>query len=285
MGTTVVKSNEFEKLLEKINAERETEKSSELNVARRLEILKKISSVYFFLRVALKMPYRAISVEELEVAEAKLRTIAQENIKKFWPRFWNALGRETCWNYYLRVGYFVDDYKNMKIFYWSAYPYEYQCYSDDIDRILRSATSRNLVPPNSRALLEEMFEKKYGAGRLLTKNHRSAKYIYRLKKKEERKMDEKMKEKIEEFKARAAIGLLGARIFFQSKVLPKVQEVACQAAAKIEELIAKGNSLEACVRATRARLIKEGLSEKDADAMLQKIVKRAKSQEGGKANE
>ena len=84
-------------------------------------------------------------------------------------------------------------------------------------------------------------------------------------------MDEKVKEKIEEFKARAAVGLLGAKIFFQSKVLPK-----------IEELIARSNSLETCVRATRTRLLKEGLSEKEADAMLQKIVKRAK---GGKENE
>jgi|SRR3989344_7249614 len=96
-------------------------------------------------------------------------------------------------------------------------------------------------------------------------------------------MDEKVKEQIEEFKVKVALGLLGAKIFLQNNVLPKVQEVAGQAATKLEELIARGNSLETCVRATRARLLKEGLSEKEADEIVRKIVKKATK--GEKENE
>jgi len=161
METSVVKSNEFEQLLEKINVEREIAKNSELNIERRFGILKAISSVYFFLRVSLGMPYREISIEEFEVAEARLKLIAQKEAKKFWPRFWNALGVETWWNYYLAHDYFLDSNKKTVIGWWDRYPRSYSFCNKEADKIM-NALSTGTVPPNARELMEAIFEKKYG---------------------------------------------------------------------------------------------------------------------------
>jgi len=161
METSVVKSNEFEKLLEKIRVERVIVQNSELNIERRFGILKAISSVYFFLRVALEMPYRGISLEEFEIAEARLQLIAQKKAKKFWNRFWKALGGTTWWNYYLASGHFQDRNKKTVIGPWKGYPNSYWEFKDEYGKI-NDTYSPKLVPPNASELLEAIFEKKYG---------------------------------------------------------------------------------------------------------------------------
>lgn len=164
-SNVTVKSNDFEKLLEKISAERETEKSSELNIQRRLEILKTISSVYFFMRCGLQMPYRAVSLEELEIAEARLKLIAEQEIKKFWNRFWNALGKKTFWHYYLQFGYFKDQCKQTAIGYWNVYNiWDYYSNNSDFEMAL-ALKDKNAIPPNAKELMEEIFAKKYGAAK------------------------------------------------------------------------------------------------------------------------
>lgn len=157
-----VKSNDFERLLEKISAERETEKHSELNIQRRLEILKSIASVYFFLRCGLKMPYRAVSLEELEVAEARLKLIAEQEVKKFWTRFWGALGKKTFWHYYTKYGYFKNSVKDIFDDRWCGYGYYYL--RENFKEAIRNGGNMTVVS-NAEKLIEEIFAKKYDAGK------------------------------------------------------------------------------------------------------------------------
>ena len=159
--TAIVDQTEFEKLLGKIAVERETARNSELVVARQKEILKTISSVYFFLRSGLKMPFREITLKELEIAQARLRLIAEEEVKKFWPRFWSAFGKETWWHHYLKFGYFDNACKHTVVGYWPSYAYQYRNYSA-IDQILLAADTET-VPENLKALMEEIYKKKYGS--------------------------------------------------------------------------------------------------------------------------
>lgn len=161
-SNVTVKSNDFEKLLEKINAEREIEKHSELNVQKRLEILKSIASVYFFMRCALGMPYRAISLEEFEIAQSRLKLIAEEKIKKFWPRFWHSLGKETFWYYYIKFGYFDGCVKSIFGGMWGGYNYYYLI--ERFYEICKDKFSKT-VTPNAEALMVEIFVKKYGAAK------------------------------------------------------------------------------------------------------------------------
>lgn len=164
-----VKSNDFERLLEKISTEREAEKHSELNIQRRLEILKTIASIYFFLRCGLQMPYREVSLGELEVAEARLKLIAEQEVKKFWTRFWGALGKKTFWHSYLQFGYFSDGYKNVSIGVWYGYNYNYLY--ENFHEATKDRSSR-IVAPNAEELMNAMFAKKYGAGKKESENER-----------------------------------------------------------------------------------------------------------------
>jgi|SRR3989344_3828641 len=159
--TAITNQTEFEKLLGKIAVERETARNSELVVVRQREILKTISSVYFFLRRGLKMPFRSITLEEFEISQQRLRLIAEEEVKKFWPRFWSAFGKKTWWHHYLKFGYFDNSRKNTKVGFWSGYPYQY----DDrfsVDEALKAKDSE-CVSPNLKELMEEMYKKKYGS--------------------------------------------------------------------------------------------------------------------------
>ena len=163
----LVSGSKFENFLAQIISEQETNLNSELNLKRRRDLLKSICSVYLFLRKTIMPWNRELSVEEFEVAKNKLDEMAKEALKKRRHKVLGSIGFKTAWSYYAKFGYFPIKrtpfgnwytkhgwFKRRSPFWNNFNPYSY------IDEYLSSSWS---LPPNARALLDELFQKKFGA--------------------------------------------------------------------------------------------------------------------------
>lgn len=100
--------------------------------------------------------------------------------------------------------------------------------------------------------------------------------------------------KVEEMKGKFALGLFGAKVFVNSVLLPRVQELSAKVRDKADEILEKlsadsarnGASFEESLRTKRETLLNEGLTAKEADEAIEKLVKRtlkkgSKREEGG----
>src|SRR3989338_5307075 len=95
--TAMVKSNDFEVLLEKIAEENAAIKRKKLDDDNLRSIQKSIISVHYFLRIQCGMPQRPLTPEEYKIAENKLREFAQNEVKKPRRRFWLIFGTKSRW--------------------------------------------------------------------------------------------------------------------------------------------------------------------------------------------
>lgn len=102
----MVKSNEFEMLLEKIEKEKELDRESYLNQGCLTGIIKEIMSVYYFLRKRVGMPYRGLTAEEFRVAKNKLDDMARNELKRKIFIFLPFLNKSRAYKYYLKNRYF-----------------------------------------------------------------------------------------------------------------------------------------------------------------------------------
>ena len=180
--TALVSGSRFEELIIKIHKdeeanliklrnEEEANLASKLNQGRRRDLFKSICSAYFFLREVAGMTKRDMALEEFEIVEEKLKEMAKEEAKKFRHKVLKLFGFKTAWLYYNKFGHFhvertpFGNWYKKHPWYKSGFsdPERYSWYVFKPERSINEVGDASVFPPNALRLLNEVFEKRYGA--------------------------------------------------------------------------------------------------------------------------
>lgn len=160
--TALVQSCKFDLLVQKIEQKKEDRLQYIERCNRLRAILKSIMSVYFFLTKKMGMPRTDLSLEDFETAEEKLAELAKEKIKGRWHKFWAKLGIKTAWQYYHEFGFF--HYRNTPFGLWydSATGLDWHNWDTFSPELIAAYSRGYAVPPNSLALMDKIYQKKFG---------------------------------------------------------------------------------------------------------------------------
>lgn len=101
----LVLTTKFEKLMDKINAERNIFDQLCNHECRKESCERSIVSVYQFMLKALRMPERPISFDEYKVAENKMKEVACHNIARILNRVFHPI-KTRRWTMFLKYGAF-----------------------------------------------------------------------------------------------------------------------------------------------------------------------------------
>lgn len=160
--TALVSRSKFEDLIVKIRDEEEMLVASELNQNRQRDLLKSICSVYFFLRKVAGMARRGMTLEEFEIAEEKLKELAQEAMKKSRHKILGAIGFKTAWSYYAKFGYFHIKRTPFGR-WWNWHNWIRRGWGNfNPDEYIKKYSDCYSTPPNAEELLDKLFKKRFG---------------------------------------------------------------------------------------------------------------------------
>ena len=161
--TALVSACKFDTLVQKIEQEKEKrvryhERQNKLRV-----IFKSIVSVFFFLTKKMGMPRTlALSLEDFETAEEKLKELAKEKVKGRHHKFLRKIGFKTAWQYYHEFGFF--HYRSTPFGYWynRATGLDWNDWNIFDPEYIAARGRGYAVPPNARQLMEKIYQKRYG---------------------------------------------------------------------------------------------------------------------------
>ncbi len=167
----LIRNTLFEQLMQEGSKEQDRIVTAATHKKNLADIYRSVISVYFFLRQVTKIPYRPMTLEEYEVGRARLREMAETEVKKLLYRFRFNQG----WAYYLENGYFGTWKQKVppifskfrRIFYHDPYntvPGDwYQ--SNEVTYYYKGSEAgrfKEAVPDNLSEIARVLFEVKYG---------------------------------------------------------------------------------------------------------------------------
>ena len=108
---------------------------------------------------------------QFEIVEEKLKEMAKEEAKKFRHKVLKLFGFKTAWLYYNKFGHFhvertpFGNWYKKHPWYKSGFsdPERYSWYVFKPERSINEVGDASVFPPNALRLLNEVFEKRYGA--------------------------------------------------------------------------------------------------------------------------
>ncbi len=184
-GMSIVRQTNLEKLVARAEESKEKQRKKE-ELARqdnrrkndRERLLRRIASVYFFIRHGLGLAHEAISIEEFEAAEKKLDEMAPEKCKRWiirhpWLALWTvALSNysSSAWHSYKYTGYFSSrskpfdsmGYCNFGNYMPDDYIIESFAKNDSYPHHMETIVMSNsmTIPPNIETLFRELWKKR-----------------------------------------------------------------------------------------------------------------------------
>ncbi len=181
--TKIVRQTALENLLlraqtsqEKQRKQKELEQQKQHEKDQRLRLIRRITSVYFFIRHELGLGHEAITAEEFEAAEEKLDELAPRNARRWSIRnplaaLLTVITRDdtmSAWHSYKNQGYFP--YHTRPFISMTNTFGAYAPESFELDYLSGEKSYRNTeiammramtVPPNIIELFDKIWEKRY----------------------------------------------------------------------------------------------------------------------------
>ncbi len=176
-NTSIIQQTNLEKLVARAKKEqgieqRKQELESKLKGAKE-HLLRRIFSVYFFVRTHIGLPYLPITEEEFEAAEAHLNKLAEEKTNEWllkrvagWIRHLatphSIPDTRSAWKKFLKNGHFPD-YGTVWLFGSLFQMPIMHSFLDCNNELKKSAPigSFGEVPPNIIELFSDLWEKRY----------------------------------------------------------------------------------------------------------------------------
>jgi len=178
--TGMIQQTALEKLVQRAQKEAEIERrrqevaKAKQELGQRTEdLIRRIFSVYFFIRTKIGLPHLAITEEEFEAAETQLIKIAEEKVNKSILKrvaisIWNFIITHTkeekrlVWKHFLENEYFPD---NARVFQRKFdLSDSYVCYR--IKNNCSTEYSKSYpytIPPNIKELFSSLSQKRLGS--------------------------------------------------------------------------------------------------------------------------
>src|SRR3989344_9186543 len=181
--TKIVRQTALENLLlraqtskEKQRRQKELEQQEQSDKEKRVRLVRRITSVYFFIRLELGLGHETITIEEFEATEEKLDELALRNawrwiVQNPLAALWMVVMRDdavSAWHFYKNNGYFS---RQTKPFVSTTGKLDIHLPRDfEFDHLANGGGGREkeiammhpmTVPPNIKKLFEEVWKKRY----------------------------------------------------------------------------------------------------------------------------